>query len=57
MNLNNFPTPPAVGNTVAGVASIAGNTVVDAVLNVIPYVLPITAVLWGIRYALKKIKF
>ena len=43
------------GNVVASVAGTAGNLLVGTITTAIPYVLPVLAVLFGIRYALGKI--
>lgn len=51
------PVLPNVGDTVQQVAGVAGNQLIGAITNTIPFVLPVLAVLWGIRFALKKIKF
>lgn len=44
-----------VAQVVADVAGLAGNTIVSAITGALPFVLPVLAVLWGIRYALGKI--
>ena len=44
-----------VAQTVADVAGLAGNAIVQAITSSLPFVLPVLAVLWGIRYALAKI--
>ena len=44
-----------VGQTVGDIAGLAGNEIVHAIVNTVPYTLPVLAVLWGIRYTLAKI--
>lgn len=44
-----------VTNTVASVAGTAGNLLVGTITSSLPVVLPVLAVLWGIRFTLGKI--
>jgi hypothetical protein len=43
-----------VATIVGGVAENAAEVLIDTVVTVLPIVLPVTALFWGIRYVLKK---
>lgn len=49
------PTYPSVGVVASEVANQAGGQIISAITNTLPFVLPVLAVLWGIRYTLAKI--
>lgn len=51
---NTFPT---VGTTVADLAQAIGGTVIGTITESIVVILPILAVLWAIRFVLKKVGF
>ena len=49
---NTFPTVQGVASNVA---SQAGGELIGAFQSVLPYTLPVLAILWAIRYTLAKI--
>lgn len=49
------PTYPGVGTVASDVANLAGGQIIQAITNTLPFVLPVLAVLWAIRYTLAKI--
>jgi len=50
--VNNVPN---LGDTLGGIASQAGGALISVVTTAIPAVLPFAAVLFGIRYVVKRI--
>lgn len=48
-------TLPDLGDVVTGVANAAGGAFIDAITTAVPVVVPVLAILWAIRFVLRKI--
>ena len=46
---------PTVNDVAQNVAALAGGQIIGAIQSTLPFVLPVLAVLWAVRYTLAKI--
>lgn len=54
--MNNTPGQlPTVNDVASNVAALAGGQIIGAIQSTLPYVLPVLAVLWSVKYVLAKI--